>query len=698
MKSESMRSVRLPLIIGVLAGRASSLCKNLSLLLAVTLTPLFCTSVFAQGPAESTVSGSAVAAPADTSTLPDAPGPAPFAAQGPVSQYPTGVTSGGWRVGVNIYGWFPGMHGTVGALGHDAGIHVPFSDVFHNLKGVIPIAVEADKGRFLMPVDFIWLKLGVDNGLPLNDFGQVSITTDLTESILTPKIGYRLLDAEHLKFDALAGIRYWHLGGNNTLFPSGLSYSNSANWVDGLGGGRFILPFGEKAAITVGGDAGAGQADLDYQAFGLFNYNFTPKFSMAVGWRYLDVDYVPGNSSQFVYDTVTTGAIAGFGFNFGGKPPVPPTASCSASPTQVYAGDQLTVSATASGLNPKLNALYTWSGDGVTGAGTTANVNTSALNPGSYTVTGTVKEGKPGKEGLKPWEIATCSATYTVKEFEPPTISCSADPNEIKPGDSSTITAQAVSPQNRPLTYHYQASSGSINGSGASATYSSTGTSPGPVQITGIVTDDKGHAAQCNTSLTIQAPPPPPPPQPPAGLEDRLRLHSVFFPTALPTDKHPEGGLLESQQATLTSLATDFKTYLTYKPDARLTLTGHADPRGSSEFNQALSERRVARVKAFLVEQGVPEANIDTQAFGDQHQLSKEEVGNLIESNPDLSDAEKKKLLRQLNAVFLAQNRRVDARLAGSEREGALHYPFNAADSETLLNLRKPASKTTKNK
>jgi hypothetical protein len=674
-------------------------CKNFGLLVATTLTLLFCTSVFAQGPAELTVADSAASAPTAAPAIPDAPAPAAdAAAQGPVSQYPTGTTSGNWRVGITVYGWFPGLHGTVGVLDHNASVHVPFSDVFHTLKGVIPIAVEADKGRFLMPVDFIWMKLGVDNGIPLNDFGQTSISTDLTQSILTPKLGYRLLDAEHLKFDALGGIRYWHLGLNNRLNPSNLSYSQSTNWVDGLGGGRFILPFGEKAAITVAGDAGAGQADLDYQLLGALNYNITPKLGLGVGWRYLDEDYRPGGSNQFVYDTITSGAIAGFSFNFGGKPPVPPTASCSASPTQVFPGDQVTVTASPAGLNPKLNALYTWSGDGVTGDGTTAHVDTSALNPGTYTVTGNIKEGKPGKEGLKPWEVASCSATYTVKEFEPPTISCSANPNDLKPGDSSTITAQAVSPQNRPLTYRYQASSGTITGTGATATYSSTGASPGPVQITGIVTDDKGHAASCSASVNIQAPPPPPPPQPPADLTARLRLHSVFFPTALPTDKHPEGGLVESQQATLTSLAADFKTYLTFKPDARLNLTGHADPRGTSQFNQALSERRVARVKAFLVEQGVPEANIDTQAFGDEHQLSKDEVKNLIETNPDLSDQQKKKTLRQLNVIFLAQNRRVDARLAGSEQEGALHYPFNAADSATLLDLKKPVSKTTKAK
>ena len=130
---------------------------------------------------------------------------------------------------------FPDCTETVGALGHNASIHVPFTDVFHTLKGIVPIAVEADKGRFLMPVDFLWMKLGVNNGIPINDLGQISIRTHLTQSILTPKVGFRLLDSNHLKFDALGGIRYWYVSLNNSLQPSGLSNSRSTQWVDGLG-------------------------------------------------------------------------------------------------------------------------------------------------------------------------------------------------------------------------------------------------------------------------------------------------------------------------------------------------------------------------------------------------------------------------------------------------------------------------------
>jgi hypothetical protein len=139
-------------------------------------------------------------------------------------------------------------------------------------------------------------------------------------------------------------------------------------------------------------------------------------------------------------------------------------------------------------------------------------VATASVDPGSYTVKADVKEGKKGKEGLKPGQSAECSASFTVKEFEPPTISCSPSPTTIKPGESSTVTATGMSPQNRPLTYSYSAAAGSISGSGTTATFSSTGAPTGPIDITCKVADDKNHTASASTSVTIVAPPPPPVP------------------------------------------------------------------------------------------------------------------------------------------------------------------------------------------
>jgi hypothetical protein len=650
--------------------------KKISQFIMATLTLVICSSVLAQAPADVTAVSRNFFAPTTAAAIPEAPAPASAAAD---EAYPTGGTNGNWRLGVSFYGFFPATHGTVGVQGHNAGFHTSFTDVFHVLKGVIPITVEADKGRFLMPIDFFWIKLGVNNAIPLNDFSQTSIDTHMTQSIFTPKFGFRLYDGDHLKIDGLAGIRYWYASLSNTLKPSNLSYSRSTNWVDGLGGGRFIFPLGEKAALTIAGDAGAGQSDLDYQGVGLFNFNLSPRWGLGFGWRYLYDNYRP-TTNLLVYNTTMNGAVAGLTFNTGGKPPTSPELSCVASPSRIYPGDPVTVTATPSDLDPKLNAVYTWSGDGVSGNGTTATVDTSTLNPGAHTVRADLKEGKPGKEGLKPWQNASCAVQYTLNQFEPPTISCSASQTELKPGDSTTVTALGVSPQNRPLTYSYQASGGTITGQGSTATFSSSGASPGPVQITCNVVDDKGHSATANTSINITAPPPPPPPPPPS-----LLLHSVFFPTALPNEKRPDKGLATSQEKILTTLATDFKAYLQVKPDARLTLTGHADPRGSAKYNQALTERRVGSVKNFLVQQGVPESSIDTVALGDTHLLSKDEVRQMLQTNPDLTEEERAKILRNINQIYLAQNRRVDITLANTGQQSVQVYPFNAHDAETLL-------------
>ena len=375
----------------------------------------------------------------------------------------------------------------------------------------------------------------------------------------------------------------------------------------------------------------------------------------------------------------------------GGGAPLPVTVACSASPASVFPGDPVTVTATAGDLEPKMNVIYSLTGPGMTANGATATVATAALAPGSYTVNCGVKEGRPGKEGLKPWESATATANFTVRAFDPPTIGCSASPGDIKPGETSTVTASGMSPQNRPLTYNYSAASGTVNGSGASAVFNSTGAPTGTAAITCSVSDDKGQTATANTSVTITAPPPPAPPAEQVRLEARLALHSVFFPTAQPRAEHPEGGLVVSQQGTLTTLATDFKSYLTFKPDAHLTLSGHCDVRGSVEYNQALSDRRVARTKQFLVEQGVPEASIETRGLGKDEELTADQVKALVEENPDLASAERDKILRDLSVIVLAQNRRVDVTLSTTGQQSVRLYPFNAADALTLLDKKAPA-------
>src|SRR5271169_4303674 len=189
----------------------TSYCKNFFMVVAAPRPRILCIPAVAQGPADLTVADPATAVPAAT----PAAAPADPLPANPVPQYGSPFSSGdSWRGTISIYGWFPGVHGTVGVLGHDAGFSSPFSNLFHALKGIIPIAVEADKGRWVIPIDYLWIKLANGTSTPFTDVTSRYVNVHLTESIFTPMAGYRLLDGEHLKIDALSGIRYWYVGQN----------------------------------------------------------------------------------------------------------------------------------------------------------------------------------------------------------------------------------------------------------------------------------------------------------------------------------------------------------------------------------------------------------------------------------------------------------------------------------------------------
>lgn len=59
--------------------------------------------------------------------------------------------------------------------------------------------------------------------------------------------------------------------------------------------------------------------------------------------------------------------------------------------------------------------------------------------------------------------------------------------------------------------------------------------------------------------------------------------------------------------------------FLRDNPQARVKLDGHADERGSREYNLALSERRAKAVLNQLLLAGVPEAQLSTAAFGEEY-------------------------------------------------------------------------------
>ena len=378
-----------------------------------------------------------------------------------------------------------------------------------------------------------------------------------------------------------------------------------------------------------------------------------------------------------------------------------PAATCSVQPNEVTVGEPVTATVVISNFSPKHTLTYVWnpsSGGGkVIGKDTTAQIETTNAAPGIYTVTAHVTDAKEKKNNE-----ASCSANFTVKPLppkNPPTMSILASPMSVPAGKTVDLSANCTSPDGVPVTISTWTSiDGAVSGTGGSATLSTAGVSPGTIAVSATCTDSRGLKVQSSTQVVVEKPLPPPPKPEIEMMEARLSLHSIYFPTAMPPISNPNAGLVVSQRQTLFALASDFEKYLKSKPEAHLFLEGHADPRGDAEYDQELSERRVERVKSFLIQQGVSESNIDTKALGARHTLSEAEVKDAVENDPQLSPEERQRALRNMRTIVLASDRRVDITLSTTGQSSVRQFPFNAEDALTLIGGRegKMKKKTAK--
>jgi peptidoglycan-associated lipoprotein len=96
---------------------------------------------------------------------------------------------------------------------------------------------------------------------------------------------------------------------------------------------------------------------------------------------------------------------------------------------------------------------------------------------------------------------------------------------------------------------------------------------------------------------------------PPAALPPSLRsaLRDINF-------EFDRYNLTDEAKATLDQLARALKA----NPQFVVTIEGHADERGTVEYNLALGEQRAQAAKAYLVALGIDASRLDTISYGEQ--------------------------------------------------------------------------------
>ena len=179
----------------------------------------------------------------------------------------------------------------------------------------------------------------------------------------------------------------------------------------------------------------------------------------------------------------------------------------------------------------------------------------------------------------------------------PPTATLTANPETIDKGQSTTLTWQTSN-----------ATDISIEGVGAVQPNGTQQVTPTESTTYTLTAKGAGGTQTATARVTVNAPPPPPPPPPPSLTEEQLfaqNVKDVYF-------DYDKSDVRADQQ----SLVQADAAFLQQHPNMSVTIEGHCDERGSTEYNLALGDNRASAVKNALVAAGVPADRVKTVSFG----------------------------------------------------------------------------------
>jgi peptidoglycan-associated lipoprotein len=204
-----------------------------------------------------------------------------------------------------------------------------------------------------------------------------------------------------------------------------------------------------------------------------------------------------------------------------------------------------------------------------------------------------------------------------------PAVSLQANPTSINRGDSTTLSWTSTDATQLTISPDV----------GAVTAQGSTKVTPSDSTTYTITASGPGGSADSSARVTVSAPPPPPPQQETIDY-DKLFLQEV------------KDAYFDFNKADIRADARDAlaKTadFLRRYPQIKVTIEGHCDERGSTEYNLVLGDRRAAAAKNYLVQLGISADRLTTTSLGKERPFcteSNEEcwqrnrVGHFVKAN-----------------------------------------------------------------
>jgi peptidoglycan-associated lipoprotein len=196
--------------------------------------------------------------------------------------------------------------------------------------------------------------------------------------------------------------------------------------------------------------------------------------------------------------------------------------------------------------------------------------------------------------------VAASPSSYTPPPSSvKPTASISADRTSVNPGESVKLTWTTTDATNVSIAPEVGAvtlqGSTTVN-PGASTTYTLTASSAG-----GNTDASVRISVNTPTATTVTA-------APQNATFDELflkEMRDAYF-------DYDSAEIRPDARDALRKSADFLKSY----PNTRVTIEGHCDERGSTEYNLALGQRRANAVKEYLVGLGIPSDRLNTTSWG----------------------------------------------------------------------------------
>jgi len=194
-----------------------------------------------------------------------------------------------------------------------------------------------------------------------------------------------------------------------------------------------------------------------------------------------------------------------------------------------------------------------------------------------------------------------------------PAVSLQAAPGSIQKGDTATLTWSSTNATELKLT----------PGIGTVAAAGSTKVAPVESTTYTITAAGPGGSADASASVTVVRPPPPPAPRQPRF--DELfaeEVRDAYF-------DYNKADINSDAREALTKTADFLRKY----PEVKVTVEGHCDERGSTEYNLALGDRRAQAVRQYLISLGISAGRMNAVSYGKEKPFCSQQTEDCWQSN-----------------------------------------------------------------